>query len=62
LLVTGRDEVGRAILSREDSATLEQLAIQAGMVTRWQRALEAVETGRTSPAEIRRVMGFAGGQ
>jgi general secretion pathway protein E len=37
---------------------LEQLAIQAGMVTRWERAVAAVEQGLTSPAEIRRNFGF----
>ena len=51
-------ELGRAILSRSDTAQLEQLAVQCGMVTRWQRAWEAVESGLTSPAEIRRVLGF----
>ena len=54
-------ELGRAILSRSDAAQLEQLAVQSGMVTRWQRAIQAVEAGLTSPTEIRRVLGFAGG-
>jgi general secretion pathway protein E len=54
-------ELGRAILSRSDAAQLEQLAVQAGMVTRWQRAAAAVAAGLTSPAEIRRVLGFTGG-
>jgi hypothetical protein len=35
------------------------LAIRAGMVTRWQRAYEAVESGITSPAEVRRVLGWS---
>jgi len=52
-----RSEMGRAILSRSDSTTIEQLAVASGMVTRWQRALEALRAGRTSPAEIRRVLG-----
>jgi type II secretory ATPase GspE/PulE/Tfp pilus assembly ATPase PilB-like protein len=60
LLASDRGNLGRAILSREDAATLERLAVQAGMITRWQRAIEAVEAGRTSPAEIRRVLGFSG--
>jgi type II secretory ATPase GspE/PulE/Tfp pilus assembly ATPase PilB-like protein len=50
--------LGRAILSRDDAAHLEKLAIQAGMVTRWERAVAAVEQGLTSPAEIRRNFGF----
>lgn len=50
--------LGRAILSRDDTARLEQLAVQAGMVPRWRRALEAVEQGWTSPAEVRRNFGF----
>ena len=54
-------ELGRAILSRSDAAQLEQLAVQSGMVTRWQRAAQTVEAGLTSPAEIRRVLGFTGG-
>ncbi|HUY31191.1 MAG TPA: GspE/PulE family protein [Pirellulales bacterium] len=53
-----RNELGRAILSRSDAARLESLAVEAGMVTRWQRACQAVEAGLTSPAEIRRVLGF----
>ena len=30
------------------------------MMTRWQRAAVAVEAGHTSPAEVRRVLGFSG--
>ena len=59
MLTAERTELGRAILSRSDAAALEQLAVEAGMVTRWQRALEAVRGGRTSPAEIRRVLGVS---
>ena len=53
-------ELGRAILSRSDAATLQRLAVKAGMVTRWQYACRAVEAGVTSPAEVRRVLGLAG--
>jgi type II secretory ATPase GspE/PulE/Tfp pilus assembly ATPase PilB-like protein len=49
----------RAILSRGDAPRLEQLAKSAGMLTRWQRAHEAVEAGLTSPVEVRRVLGFS---
>jgi len=59
MLTPERTELGRAILSRSDSATLERLAIEAGMVTRWQRAYQAVREGITSPAEVRRVLGFS---
>ncbi|MBW3599602.1 MAG: GspE/PulE family protein [Planctomycetes bacterium] len=58
MLTAQPTELGRAILSRDDSARLEALAVQAGMRTRWRRACEAVEQGLTSPAEIRRVFGF----
>lgn len=58
LLTPQRTELGRAILSRSDVATLERLAVAAGMITRWQRGYEAVRQGRTSPAELRRVLGF----
>jgi type II secretory ATPase GspE/PulE/Tfp pilus assembly ATPase PilB-like protein len=58
MLTAQPTELGRAILSRDDAAHLEQLAVQAGMVTRWERALAAVEQGLTSPAEIRRNFGF----
>jgi general secretion pathway protein E len=59
MLTPERTELGRAILSRADTADLEQLAVRAGMVTRWQRAYRAIEAGLTSPAEVRRVLGFS---
>lgn len=59
MLMPGRSDVGRAILSRSDSASIEQRAVEAGMVTRWERACRAVGEGLTSPAEIRRVLGFS---
>lgn len=59
MLLPDRSSVGRAILSRSDAATIEQRAIEAGMVSRWRRACHAVNEGWTSPAEIRRVLGFA---
>ena len=34
---------------------------EAGMVGRWQRACQAIEDGLTSPAEVRRVLGFSEG-
>jgi type II secretory ATPase GspE/PulE/Tfp pilus assembly ATPase PilB-like protein len=59
MLLLQRTKTARAILARSDAATLERLAVQCGMVTRWQRAYDAVNAGWTSPAEIRRVLGFS---
>jgi general secretion pathway protein E len=59
MLTAQPSEIGRAVLSRDDSARIEQLAVSLGMVTRWQRAFAAVESGATSPAEVRRVLGFS---
>jgi type II secretory ATPase GspE/PulE/Tfp pilus assembly ATPase PilB-like protein len=52
-------ELGRAVLAKADTSVLEALAVQAGMVTRWRRAISAVECGATSPTEVRRVLGLA---
>jgi general secretion pathway protein E len=54
-----RTDLGRAVLSRSDTAELEKLALQAGMMNRWTRACQAIDAGLTSPAEVRRVLGFA---
>lgn len=59
MLTAERTEVGRAILSRCDAATLGRLAAEAGMITHWQRACAAVDARLTSPAEVRRVLGFS---
>jgi type II secretory ATPase GspE/PulE/Tfp pilus assembly ATPase PilB-like protein len=59
LVVLMRTDLGRAVLSRADTAELEKLALQAGMISRWTRACQAVDAGRTSAAEVRRVMGFS---
>jgi type II secretory ATPase GspE/PulE/Tfp pilus assembly ATPase PilB-like protein len=63
MLVPDRGELGRAVLERRDVDTLEEAARRDGMITRWQRAIEAVEMGTTSAEEVRRVLGFgvAGG-
>ena len=53
--------MGRAILSRGDVAEIESLAVQAGMKTLLKRASLAVEAGQTSPAEVRRVLGWGMG-
>ena len=52
----------RAILDRADVPTIEHAAIAGGMTTRWATALEAVEAGSTSPAEVRRVLGLGAPQ
>jgi general secretion pathway protein E len=58
MLTAQPTDLGRAILSRDDAARLEELAARAGMTTRWRRACDAIEQGLTSPAEIRRIFGF----
>jgi type II secretory ATPase GspE/PulE/Tfp pilus assembly ATPase PilB-like protein len=61
MLTLSRGELARAVLARSETAVIERLAAEAGMVSRWQRACRAVDEGLTSPAEIRRVLGFSGG-
>ncbi|WZO99920.1 GspE/PulE family protein [Isosphaeraceae bacterium EP7] len=57
LLLPDMGDVGASILRREDVAKIEAAALAGGMVGRWRRAIDAVEEGITSPAEIRRVLG-----
>ena len=52
--------VRRTILQEHDVTSLEGVAVRNGMTTLWDGALEAVESGRTSPAELRRTLGFGG--
>jgi type II secretory ATPase GspE/PulE/Tfp pilus assembly ATPase PilB-like protein len=59
MLTVGQTELGRAILGRSDAGELQRLAVAAGMITRWQRACQAIESGATSPAEVRRVLGLS---
>ena len=58
MLLPDLKEMGRAILSKNDATEIEDLAVKSGMTSRWQRAIDAVNSGLTSPAEIRRVVGF----
>lgn len=60
MFVAQSGDVARAILARADAGELERLAVAAGMVTRWQRACQLIEAGQTTPAEVRRVLGFGG--
>jgi general secretion pathway protein E len=48
----------REVLSRADTSALEAAAARAGMVPLQQRAHALVAAGVTSPAEVRRVLGF----
>ena len=58
LLTLNDQEMTRAILARRDANELARLATAAGMTTIQQRAVTAVESLLTSPAEVRRVLGF----
>jgi type II secretory ATPase GspE/PulE/Tfp pilus assembly ATPase PilB-like protein len=58
LLRPDRGVLAQAVLARSDVERLEAAAIRDGMTTRWQRAVDAVETAATSPAEVRRVLGL----
>ncbi len=57
MLLPEQEDIARAILAQSDVRHLEQLALRAGMVDRWQRACTAAEAGLTSPEEVRRVLG-----
>lgn len=59
MLEPQHSEMGRAILSRSETASLERQAREAGMVTLFERAAHAVECGQTSSAEVIRVFGTA---
>ncbi len=50
--------VAQGILDRHDVPRLYHRAVEQGMVPLVRRAWETVEAGLTSPAEIRRVLGF----
>ncbi|OUT59650.1 Putative type II secretion system protein E [Stieleria bergensis] len=50
-------EVARAVLDTRDSRETNRIATEHGMVSLWDRALEFVRQGKTSPAELRRVLG-----
>jgi general secretion pathway protein E len=59
MLPLAADALAQSVLARCDTATIERRAIEGGMVDRWQRACRAVDEGWTSPAEVRRVLGFS---
>jgi type II secretory ATPase GspE/PulE/Tfp pilus assembly ATPase PilB-like protein len=60
LLLASPTELGRAILSREDAARLEELAQAAGLVPIATQAAAAVRDGFTSDAELLRILGSRG--
>ena len=59
MLTLQHNALAGAILARDDCARLEQRAVESGMTPLLRRACEAIEAGLTSPAEVRRVLGFA---
>ena len=50
--------IAQGILARHDVQRMYRQAIDAGIVPLARRALDAVAAGWTSPAEVRRVLGF----
>jgi type II secretory ATPase GspE/PulE/Tfp pilus assembly ATPase PilB-like protein len=58
LLHPDRGTLARAVLDRADLDRLDAAARADGMTSRWERAAAAVERGITSPAEVRRALGF----
>lgn len=58
LMLPQRASLSQAILAQADAGEIRAQAIRSGMVSLGRRALEAVESGKTSAREIRRVLGF----
>lgn len=58
MLVLTDPDLRNAIFSQTSTDAFEQAAIAAGMRTLWHSATVAVAEGKTSPAEIRRVLGY----
>lgn len=57
LLQTDRPQIRQALVSQVDTRQLVTEAVDSGMVPLAQRAVELVEGGITSPAEVMRVLG-----
>ena len=51
------DDVMRSLLDRNDTVALRETAIRNGMISLGDRAFALIESGATSPLEIRRVFG-----
>ena len=58
MLTVQNNELARAILSRADRPRLQEFALASGMAPLVRRGCEAIEAGLTTPAEVRRVLGF----
>jgi general secretion pathway protein E len=58
LLNPDERDVGRAIINRREASEIHQLATEGGVKSIGQRATAAVAEGKTSAAEVRRVLGF----
>jgi general secretion pathway protein E len=48
----------QAILDRQDTTELTRLATSSGMASLFHRACSAIESGHTTPTELRRILGF----
>ena len=59
MMTLGTPGLGPAILERADAGRLHRLAAEQGMVDLAEQARRAVAAGTTSPAEVRRVLGFS---
>ena len=59
ILLPKNHAIGESILARVDLESLERSARNAGGRSLWDRAVEAVEKGQTSCAEVRRILGFS---
>ncbi|MFN3153161.1 GspE/PulE family protein [Bremerella sp.] len=57
-LVPHKHRLSTLSLDTATSASIEAWAAEAGMLTRWVQAEAMLSSGTTSPAEIRRVLGF----
>jgi len=57
-LVPHQHHLSKLTLETATSAAIEAWAVEAGMPTRWVQAEALLSSGVTSPAEIRRVLGF----
>jgi type II secretory ATPase GspE/PulE/Tfp pilus assembly ATPase PilB-like protein len=58
LLKVRDSDLARRIVEGCDAATLQQYATNNGLEPCWQQAIQAIEAGRTSPSEFRRVFGL----
>jgi len=57
-LVLQDEVIARSVLNRSDVVTLERVALERGMVSLWEHGVNAVKEGRTTPLEVRRVLGW----